>query len=166
MPRQTYHAKPGEIEASWHLFDAEGRILGRFATEIATILMGKHRPTYTPHVLSGDFVIVTNASKIVMTGNKLDDKSLRRYSGYPGGQNVESYRTVLEKDPCRVVREAIHRMLPADASADRSSRGSRCTPDPTIPTRPSSLRPSRSPDPRTLAGFPPKPLPLLGRPSR
>ena len=75
--------------------------------------MGKHRPTYTPHVLSGDFVIVTNASKIVMTGNKLDDKSLRRYSGYPGGQNVESYRTVLEKDPCRVVKEAIVRMLPS-----------------------------------------------------
>ncbi len=113
MPRQTYHAKTGEIEASWHHFDAEGRILGRFATEIATILMGKHRPTYTPHVLSGDFVIVTNASKIVMTGNKLDDKSLRRYSGYPGGQNVESYRTVLEKDPCRVVKEAIVRMLPS-----------------------------------------------------
>jgi len=113
MPRQTYHAKTGEIEANWHHFDAEGRILGRFATEIATILMGKHRPTYTPHVLSGDFVIVTNASKIVMTGNKLDDKSLRRYSGYPGGQNVESYRTVLEKDPCRVVKEAIVRMLPS-----------------------------------------------------
>ena len=113
MPRQTYHAKTGEIEASWHHFDAEGRILGRFATEIATILMGKHRPTYTPRVLSGDFVIVTNASKIVMTGNKLDDKSLRRYSGYPGGQNVESYRTVLEKDPCRVVKEAIVRMLPS-----------------------------------------------------
>ena len=113
MPRQTYHAKTGEIEANWHHFDAEGRILGRFATEIATILMGKHRPTYAPHVLSGDFVIVTNASKIVMTGNKLDDKSLRRYSGYPGGQNVESYRTVLEKDPCRVVKEAIVRMLPS-----------------------------------------------------
>ena len=113
MPRQTYNAKPGEIEAEWHNFDAEGRILGRFATEIATILIGKHRPTYTPHVLSGDFVIVTNASKIVMTGNKLDDKALRRYSGYPGGQKVESYRTVLERDPCRVVREAIVRMLPS-----------------------------------------------------
>ena len=113
MPRQTYHAKPGEIEASWHHFDAEGRILGRFATEVATILMGKHRPTYTPHVLSGDFVIVTNASKIVLTGNKLDDKMLRRYSGYPGGQKAESYRTVLERDPCRVVREAVVRMLPS-----------------------------------------------------
>lgn len=113
MPRQTYHAKPGEIEAEWQHFDAEGRILGRFATEIATVLMGKHRPTYTPHVLSGDFVIVTNASKIVLTGQKLDTKMLRRYSGYPGGQKAESYRTVLERDPCRVVREAVVRMLPS-----------------------------------------------------
>ena len=113
MARQTYFAKTGELERSWHHVDADGQILGRMATEIATILMGKHRPTYTPHVLSGDFVIVTNAAKIVMTGNKLDDKSLRRYSGYPGGQNVESYRTVLEKDPCRVVKEAIVRMLPS-----------------------------------------------------
>ena len=112
MPRQTYHAKPGELEATWHHFDADGRILGRFATEIATVLMGKHRPTWTQHVLSGDFVVITNASKIVMTGSKLDTKSLRRYSGYPGGQKVETYRTLLEKDPCRVVREAVTRMLP------------------------------------------------------
>ncbi len=113
MPRQTYHAKPGEIQAEWHHLDAEGRILGRFATEVATVLMGKHRPTYTPHVLSGDFVIVTNAAKIVMTGKKLEHKMLKRYSGYPGGQKTESYGTVLEKDPCRVVREAIVRMLPS-----------------------------------------------------
>ena len=112
MPRQTYHAKPGEIEPSWHVLDAEGRILGRFATHAATILMGKHRPEYTPHVLSGDFVIVTNAAKIVMTGNKLDDKTLRRYSGYPSGQKVETYRRVLDRDPTRLVRQAIVRMLP------------------------------------------------------
>ena len=91
---------------------AEGKVLGRLATEIATVLMGKHRQTWTPHVLSGDFVVITNASKIVMTGSKLDTKSLRRYSGYPGGQKVETYRTILEKDPCRVVREAVTRMLP------------------------------------------------------
>ncbi|MDC0429019.1 50S ribosomal protein L13 [Phycisphaerales bacterium] len=113
MPRQTYHAKPGDIEASWHLFDAEGKILGRFATQIATILMGKHRPEYTPHVLSGDFVIVLNASKIVMTGNKLDDKTLRRYSGYPSGQKVETYRRILERDPTRLVKQAIIRMIPS-----------------------------------------------------
>ena len=113
MPRQTYHAKPGEIEPAWHVLDAEGRILGRFATHAATILMGKHRPEYTPHVLSGDFVIVTNAAKIVMTGNKLDDKTLRRYSGYPSGQKVETYRRVLDRDPTRLVRQAIVRMLPS-----------------------------------------------------
>ena len=111
---KTYMAKTADqSKRGWYHVDATDQVLGRLATKLAKVLMGKHRPTYTPHVLSGDFVIVTNASKIVMTGNKLDDKSLRRYSGYPGGQNVESYRTVLEKDPCRVVKEAIVRMLPS-----------------------------------------------------
>jgi len=113
MPRQTFHAKPGEVQPTWRHFDAEGKILGRFATEVATLLMGKHRPEYTPHVLCGDYVIITNAEKIVLTGNKFDQKTLRRYSGYPGGQKVESYRRVIEKNPERVVRQAIVRMLPS-----------------------------------------------------
>jgi large subunit ribosomal protein L13 len=75
--------------------------------------MGKHRPEYTPHVLSGDHVIITNAEKIVLTGKKFDQKTLSRYSGYPGGQRVESYRTVIEKNPERLVRQAVVRMLPS-----------------------------------------------------
>ena len=113
MPRQTFHAKPGAVQANWHHLDADGKILGRFATEIATLLMGKHRPEYTPHVLCGDYVIITNAEKIALSGNKFDQKTLRRYSGYPGGQKVETYRTVLAKNPERVIRQAIVRMLPS-----------------------------------------------------
>ncbi|MCH2160983.1 MAG: 50S ribosomal protein L13 [Phycisphaerales bacterium] len=113
MPRQTFHAKPGEIETKWCHVDAEGKILGRLATEVATLLMGKHRPEYTPHVLCGDAVVITNADKIVMTGKKLDQKTLKRFSGYPGGQKVQTYRKVLERDPTRLVRQAIIRMLPS-----------------------------------------------------
>jgi len=113
MPRQTYHAKPGEVQATWRHIDAEGKVLGRLATEVAIMLMGKHRPEYTPHVLCGDQIIITNAEKVVLTGKKLDQKTLRRYSGYPGGQKVETYRRLLEKDPTRVVRQAIVRMIPS-----------------------------------------------------
>jgi len=112
MPRQTTFAKPEEVTAQWHHVDAEGKILGRLATQIATILMGKHRPAYTPHVDCGDFVIVTNAEKIVMTGRKLDQKAVLNYSGYPGGLHVRPYREVLEKHPERLIEEAVRRMLP------------------------------------------------------
>ena len=111
MPRQTYHAKPGEIEPAWHVLDAEGKILGRFATHAATILMGKHRPEYTPHVLSGDFVIVTNAEKIVMTGNKLDDKIYYRHSGWIGGLKERSAKEMLEKKPTELLKSAVKGML-------------------------------------------------------
>lgn len=112
MPRQTYFAKSGDVEAQWHHVDAEGRVLGRIATRIATILMGKHRPEYTPHVDCGDFVIVTNADRIVLTGQKLDQKMKMRYSGYPGGLKTESYRRVLQRHPERLFEEAVSRMLP------------------------------------------------------
>lgn len=112
MPRQTTFAKPEEVTRQWHHVDAEGKVLGRLATQIATILMGKHRPEYTPHVDCGDFVIVTNAEKIVMTGKKLDQKAQLDYSGYPGGLRVRTYRQVLEKHPERLIEEAVRRMLP------------------------------------------------------
>jgi large subunit ribosomal protein L13 len=112
MPRQTFLAKPGEIKTVWREVDAEGKTLGRLATEVAMVLMGKHRPEYTPHVISGDAVIVTNAAKVLMTGRKLDQKSLRRWSGYPGGLKVKSYRELMTTHPDRVVYEAIVRMLP------------------------------------------------------
>ena len=112
MPRQTFLAKPGEVKTVWRHVDAEGKTLGRLATEVATVLMGKHRPEYTSHVVTGDSVIVTNASKVVMTGRKLDQKTRRRWSGYPGGLKVRTYREVMETKPERLVYEAIVRMLP------------------------------------------------------
>ncbi|MCZ6834992.1 MAG: 50S ribosomal protein L13 [Planctomycetota bacterium] len=112
MPRQTYFAKAGDIVPQWHHVDAEGQILGRMATQIATILMGKHRPEYTPHVDCGDFVIVTNAKDIVLTGQKLTQRVKMRYSGYPGGLKMQTFKRVLEKHPERLVEEAVSRMLP------------------------------------------------------
>jgi len=112
MPRQTYFAKAGDVAPQWHHIDAQGQVLGRMATRIATILMGKHRPEYTPHVDTGDFVVVTNAEGIVLTGNKLDQKVRKTFHYYPGGQKVTPYRIVLERHPDRLVREAVARMLP------------------------------------------------------
>lgn len=112
MPRQTFHAKPGQVQTCWRQVDASGKVLGRLATEVATVLMGKHRPEYTPNVDTGDAVIVTNASKIVLTGRKGDQKTLRRWSGYPGGLKVETYGDLLQSNPERVVTAAIVRMLP------------------------------------------------------
>jgi large subunit ribosomal protein L13 len=112
MPRQTTLAKVGEIKPKWHHVDAQGKVLGRLATEVAAILMGKHRPQYTPHVDTGDYVIVTNAEKVVMTGKKLQQKQMISYVYYPGGQKRESYESLMNRRPERVVEFAISRMLP------------------------------------------------------
>jgi large subunit ribosomal protein L13 len=110
---KSYMAKTGEIVAKWHLVDVSGKILGRAATRIAGVLMGKHRPEYTPHVDTGDFVIVINAEKIkVSSAKKLSSKVYQSYSGYPGGHKTVPMREVLKKHPDRVVREAVRRMLP------------------------------------------------------
>lgn len=112
MPRQTTHLKSAAASPTWHVVDADGLILGRMATEIAMVLMGKHRPNYTPNVVSGDCVVVTNAGKVKLTGNKAAQKSIRRWSGHPGGLKVRSYETLLATKPELVVEEAIGRMLP------------------------------------------------------
>ena len=112
MQRQTYFAKPGEIERQWHVIDADGRVLGRLASRIATILRGKHKPTYTPHIDTGDFVVVTNAAGIRMTGRKGEQKFHLTYSGYPSGQKAVSYGELLEKQPEKLLRNAVRRMLP------------------------------------------------------
>jgi large subunit ribosomal protein L13 len=112
MPRQTYFAKAGDVTPKWHHVDAQGKVLGRLATEVAVILMGKHRPEYTPHVDCGDHVIITNAAGVVMTGRKAEQKVKTRYSGYPGGLRVQTYATVLERFPERIVEDAVRRMLP------------------------------------------------------
>ena len=112
MPRQTYFAKASDVTPQWRQVDAEGQVLGRLSTRIATVLMGKHRPTYTPHVDGGDYVIVTNAAKVVLTGRKAEQKMKLRYSGYPGGLKAESYASLLKRRPHRVIEDAVRRMLP------------------------------------------------------
>jgi len=113
MTAKTYMAKKGEIAAAWHVVDATDRIVGRLASRIATILQGKHRPEYTPHVDTGDFVIVINAEKVRITGNtKPRQRVYKRYSGYPSGQKVVTFKQMLARHPERVVTEAVRRMLP------------------------------------------------------
>jgi len=104
-------AKTGEVEQNWWLVDATDKVVGRLASDIATILMGKHRPEYTPHVDTGDFVIVTNVEKVVLTGKKWEQKAYTWYTGYPG-LRAETAGKRAEKHPDRILREAVRRMLP------------------------------------------------------
>ena len=109
---KTWTAKPGEVERKWYLVDAEGQTLGRLATRIADTLRGKNKPEYTPHVDTGDFVVVVNAERIAVTGKKLDDKMYHRHSGYPGGLRSRTLREQLERRPTEVLRKAVKGMLP------------------------------------------------------
>lgn len=113
MVVKTYMAKKGEFQHKWYLVDATDKVVGRLATELARILQGKHRPEYTPHVDTGDFVIVVNAEKIKHTGeNKTHQRVYRRYSGYPGGYKETTVDDMLARHPERVLTEAVRRMLP------------------------------------------------------
>lgn len=109
---RTYSPKASEIERSWHLVDAEGLVLGRMATEVAAILRGKHKPTFTPHLDTGDHVIIVNADKVVLTAGKADRKLVHRHSGYPGGVRTHTYGDLLARDAARTVRRTIRGMLP------------------------------------------------------
>jgi len=111
----TYMAKAETIERKWYVVDAEGKVLGRLASEVAKILRGKHKPNYTPHVDRGDFVIILNADKVVLTGNKLDQKMHRYHTGYPGGLKEIKYRKFLAEKPERAVELAIKGMLPKNS---------------------------------------------------
>ena len=117
--QKTWNAKPGEIERRWYLVDAEGQTLGRLATQIADTLRGKRKPQYTPHVDTGDFVVVVNAAKIAVTGTKLDDKLYYRHSGYPGGLRSRTLREQLDRRPTEVLRVAVKGMLPKNKLAAR-----------------------------------------------
>ena len=108
----TYSPKASEIERSWHLVDAEGMVLGRLATEVATLLRGKHKPTFAPHIDTGDHVVIVNADKIVLTSGKSDSKIVYRHSGYPGGLRSESYGSKMARRPDQAVRDTIRGMLP------------------------------------------------------
>ena len=109
---KSYIAKAQEVEKKWFVVDAAGKPLGRVASQVASILRGKHKPTFTPHVDCGDFVVVVNASKVVLTGKKLDQKYYRYHTGYVGGLKEISYREMMEKKPEEVVAHAVSGMLP------------------------------------------------------
>ncbi len=109
---KSYMATPQTVEKEWFVVDAQGKTLGRLATQIATILRGKHKPTFTPHVDTGDFVIVVNAEKVQLTGRKLDQKHYYWYSGYPGGIKGRSARQMLARKPEEVLKRAVKGMLP------------------------------------------------------
>ena len=110
--RTTYMAKPAEVEKKWYIVDAEGQNLGRLSTEIAKVLRGKHKPIFTPHVDTGDYVIVINAEKVEVTGKKLDQKLYRRHSGYMGSMKETTLREMLAKKPENVIMHAVKGMLP------------------------------------------------------
>ncbi len=112
LRRQTYVAKGGEVAKQWRTVDATDQVLGRMATDIATVLMGKHRPEYTAHVDCGDFVIVTNAGKVKLTGRKAEQKLRQHYTGFPGGQKTESYAMLRDRKPELLIEDAVRRMLP------------------------------------------------------
>ena len=119
---KTYSAKPGEIERQWYVVDAESKTLGRLATQIADVLRGKRKAAYTPHVDTGDFVIVVNAEKIHVTGKKLDQKIYYHHSGYPGGLRERTLREQLARRPEEVLRKAVKGMLPKNRLASAQLR--------------------------------------------
>jgi large subunit ribosomal protein L13 len=112
---KTYQAKKEELEYKWYLVNADGKVLGRMATELAKILKGKNKPTYTPHVDTGDFVIVVNAGKVTLTGKKMNDKIYYHHTGYPGGIKEITAEKLLAKKPTEMIRMAVKGMLPKNS---------------------------------------------------
>ena len=109
---KSYNAKASDIERKWYVVDAEGKTLGRLATEVATVLRGKHKPTYTPHMDCGDYVIVVNADKVEVTGKKRKEKIYKRHTGYPGGLREITFEKLIARKPEEIVRHAIKGMMP------------------------------------------------------
>ncbi|AJY75300.1 50S ribosomal protein L13 [Paenibacillus beijingensis] len=117
--RTTYMAKPNEVERKWHVIDATGKTLGRLASEAAILIRGKHKPQFTPHVDCGDFVVIINAEKIELTGNKWQDKKYYRHSLYPGGLKVTTASDMVKNKPERMLELAVHGMLPKNRLGDK-----------------------------------------------
>ncbi len=109
---RTYSPKPGEVPRQWHVIDATDVVLGRLASQVAQLLRGKHKPVFAPHVDTGDFVVVVNAARVALTGNKREHKVAYRHSGYPGGLSAVPYTELLERNPARAVEKAVKGMLP------------------------------------------------------
>jgi large subunit ribosomal protein L13 len=116
---RTYTPKPADVTKDWHVIDATDVVLGRLAVQAATLLRGKHKPTYAPHLDTGDFVIIVNADKVALTGSKRDTKLAYRHSGYPGGLTATSYSDLLAKDPRRAIEKAVWGMLPKNRLSRR-----------------------------------------------
>ena len=112
---RTYTPKPGEVDRTWHVIDATDVVLGRLASQTAVLLRGKHKPTFAPHVDTGDFVIIVNADKVVLTGSKAEKKRAYRHSGLPGGLKSIAYTDLLEKNPTKAVERAVRGMLPKNS---------------------------------------------------
>ena len=112
---RTYSPKPGDADRQWHIIDATDVVLGRLASHTATLLRGKHKPTFAPHMDMGDYVIIVNADKVALTGQKREQKLAYRHSGYPGGLKAVGYVEMLEKHPVRTVEKAVRGMLPKNA---------------------------------------------------
>lgn len=130
---KTKSAKPAEVERTWYVIDAENQIVGRLATQVATILRGKHKPSFTPHVDTGDFVIVVNADKARFSGNKEDGKLYYRYSGYPGGLKTRTAREMRQRRPEHLVRHAVKGMLPKGPLGRQMLKKLKVYPAPTHP---------------------------------
>jgi large subunit ribosomal protein L13 len=145
---KTYSAKPGEITREWYVVDAEGQTLGRLATQIADTLRGKNKAAYTPHVDTGDFVVVVNAEKIRVTGNKLDQKRYYRHSGYPGGLRSRTLREQLARRPEEVLRTAVKGMLPRNRLARQQITKLKIYAGPEHPHGPQSPKPLKPEDAR------------------
>lgn len=116
---KTFSAKEQDVEKSWYVADADGAILGRLAVRVATVLLGKHKPIYTPHCDTGDFVIVTNAAKVQVSGNKRDTKEYYSYSGYPGGLKSMTFAMKIERKPEEIIRRAVWGMMPKNKLSRR-----------------------------------------------
>src|SRR3954462_2417286 len=120
---KTFSATPSDIRHDWYIVDADGMVLGRLATEVARVIRGKHKPTFTPHMDTGDHVIVINASKIKVTGRKAEQKMYFRHTGYMGHERFTPFETMLEKHPERIIEKAVHGMLPKSALGRQELRG-------------------------------------------
>lgn len=119
---KSYMARPQQVERKWYVIDAEGQTLGRLASEIARLLRGKTKPQYTPHVDTGDFVIVVNANKVVVSGRKAEQKLYRRHTGYPGGLKEVTYEQMMDRKPAEILRKAVYGMMPKTRLARQQFR--------------------------------------------
>ena len=138
---KTYSPKPSEITHDWYIIDAEGKTLGRLATLVATYLLGKHKVQFSPHLDCGDNIVITNASKISVTGNKLEDKKYYRHSGYPGGIKETSLAELLARNPASALEKAITGMLPKNRLTDDRLRRLKVYPGVEHPHAPQSPKP-------------------------